>query len=234
MCTIGYVASSGLVFKNRDKSEPVEQEIVRTDGLVALRTVDEDYCAGGINKHGCGFVTAAVRRQLWDKNWLLSKNTDLVSPSGFMSDTLADCTSIDLWLEHFQAGKNWQGFNLILFESGRVVHVLLAGEQVQVTLCLAEEIHTNHFASIEYQRTQAPGTGSCDTFARLSWAKTDLPAHTNLPTLQKALNTIPTDTDGGLWLTNPTSGLVTVSSIIFDTKGRKVHYCFEPGKWQTK
>ncbi len=232
MCTIGYLAKSGLVFKNRDKQEIVAQELIVNDKLVTVRTVGENYYAAGMNGHGCGFVTAAVGRRLWPNEWLLPKETELKTPSKFLSDTLADRSNIDDWLEYLRRGKCWQGFNLVLFEPGKVFFVLLAGAKVEIRQCQMSEIHTNHFSAYPGDNKIAPGTGSCDSFARLTWAKANLSASTTVSGLQQVLTSVTNSAAGGLWLTEPTGGLVTVSSIIFDIIEGKVSYSDNPDNWR--
>ncbi|MBN2064085.1 MAG: hypothetical protein JW745_04710 [Sedimentisphaerales bacterium] len=227
MCTIGYIANCGLVFKNRDKSELVEQELITTDSFTALRTVGESYYAGGINRCGCGFVTAAVGKRLWPKEWLSASDTELISPSGFMSEKLADCQSVLPWLDHFRQCTNWQGFNLILFEPGKVFFVLLAGAKVEIRQSTTDEIHTNHFADFPGGHKTAEGSGSCDSFQRLNFAREMLQkdnSSTSLDSLQEALLTDASGGNSGLWLTEPKGVLLTVSSIIFAIADKRYYY----------
>ena len=65
MCTLFSSLELGLLAKNRDKNEPTDEEIVEDENIIAVRTKDSDYFSLGLNRFGCGFISAAVNSPAW-------------------------------------------------------------------------------------------------------------------------------------------------------------------------
>ena len=230
MCTIGYIKDKLLVFKNRDKTAPVTEEVIANADYIICRTVGERHISCGFNKYGCGFVTAAVNEYFWpcDNDQYSPKSQ--TPPSLELSLTLPKVESLDYWLEYLSSDNIiWQGGNIILFDKDNVKLAEFYGKSVKITACEKDIIRANHFNGISYACPDDRKTGQINTFEREKRVQEALPQINHLADLQAILvKPVETGTDG-IWMSDIKGGLITVSSNIIDIANLIFYHCDKAG-----
>ena len=235
MCTIGYLRKAGIMFKNRDKTAPETEEIINDGKVIACKTVGDEHYSWGLNKHGCGFVSAMVQSKFWPSDQDKYKAEDLKLPSLMLTETLPEVRGLGQWLEALKRKGPWQGYNVILADKEGAMLVEMYGEKVEVITCGNVKLVTNHFCDMAYPDKAGYKTGHMNTFERLDYVAGRMKGIEN-PTredLQAVLLPSDMESDPGIWMTDPSGGLVTVSSNIVDIRNLTLYYATEPG-WEWK
>ncbi len=235
MCTIGYLRKAGIMFKNRDKAAPEVEEIINDGNIMACKTVGDKHYSWGLNKHGCGFVTAMVQSKFWPGDRDKYKEGELKLPSLMLTETLPEVTGLGQWIEILKQKGPWQGYNVILADREGAMLVEMYGENIEVSTCGSVKVVTNHFCDVEYADKEGYKTGHMSTFERYDYAAGRLKGieHPSREELQAVL--LPNDmgADPGIWMTDASGGLVTVSSNIIDIRNLTLYYATEPGgRWK--
>lgn len=162
MCTIGYHKKLNVVFKNRDKNASTNEVFIIKPGLLAIRTEDSAYFSLGRNRHGCAFVSAAVNTPAWtslaaegkvkDAAILFKKeNQRLINPIIEVSRHIPNVANIDELLEKIlNSGQKYMGYNLILADKEKAVHVELYKDQYHVDRIDEMAVITNHFQKLDH------------------------------------------------------------------------------------
>ena len=162
MCTIGLNRQLNVIFKNRDKNVPVEEEIVTADNYIAVRTRSAAYYSLGLNTFGCGFVSAAINSPEWtrlagegkrDQAQALFKNENrgLISPMIMVSRMLPEVRSIEEWIDALAESKDsFRGYNILLADLSQAKAVEVFRKQRNVRPLSEKEAITNHFKTISF------------------------------------------------------------------------------------
>ena len=235
MCTIGYLRKAGVLFKNRDKGAPETEDIINNGEILACKTVGDEHYSWGLNKHSCGFVTAMVQPKFWPGGQDKYPKERLKLPSLMLTETLSSVTGLGQWIEVFKHKGPWQGYNVILADKEGAMLVEMYGDRIDVITCGNLKVVANHFCDVDYPDREGFKTGHINTFERLDYVAGRLnnienPAKEDLQDIL-----VPRDmsADPGVWMTDPTGGLVTVSSNIIDLRNLTLYYASEPnGEWK--
>ena len=162
MCTVGYHKKLNLIFKNRDKNAPTEEVVVVKPGLIAVKTEGADYFSLGTNKHGCAFVSTAVNTPRWTalasegkkkeaEEQFKKENEGLESPIKLVSKYLSEVTCVEEWMDKIlESGRKFMGYNLLLSDRGKAVHIELHGSDSHVTWIDDEVVICNHFQHLDH------------------------------------------------------------------------------------
>ena len=162
MCTIGLSRQNNLIFKNRDKNVSTDEEVVSTNDYIAVRVKGGDYFSLGFNKHGCGFVSAAINSPQWTKlagegkkeeaAVLFEEETKgLYMPTKLISEMLPHVENIDDWITSLEEAKcDFRGYNIVLVDlkSAKIVETFKQIRKVRDLNDLS--VITNHFLEIDY------------------------------------------------------------------------------------
>ena len=232
MCTIGYLRKAGIMFKNRDKGAPEVEEIINDGNVISCKTVGDEHYSWGLNKHGCGFVTAMVQSKFWPADKDKYSDQQLKLPSLMLTQTLPEVTGLGQWVEKLKHEGPWQGYNVILADKEGAMLVEIYGDHIDVVTCGKVKMVTNHFCDIQYDNKEGYKTGHMNTFERYDYVAGRL-HDIEQPTkedLQAVLLPEDMQKDPGVWMTDPTGGLVTVSANVIDIRNLTLYYATEPGK----
>jgi len=162
MCTIGYHKDLNIIFKTRDKATQIKESIITGDKIIACKSQDATYYSWGLNKHGCGFVSAAINSPKWTKliyegkyneadKQYINENNNLDNPIIIVSEILPDITDIEEWINALKESNiNSMGYNLLISDSIKAYLLELYKNQIQIKKLSNNEIITNHFHSINH------------------------------------------------------------------------------------
>ncbi|OUW30358.1 MAG: hypothetical protein CBD27_01675 [Rhodospirillaceae bacterium TMED167] len=230
MCTLFSSLTAGFLAKNRDKNEPTEEEVLEDDNVIAVRTKGGNYYGLGLNKFGCGFVSAAVNSPAWTQLAETGKieaaretyrleNFGLTSPTKFVSTLLATEKTITPLVDAFLSGlEKFVGYNILLMDQERAVWLETRGGETHLVELSEEQVVTNHFASIPFGPKNYEDYPS--SFSRSALASTELCVGGTDKLFSLLL---PGGTVGDqIWRYG---NFFTVSSSILDLKNRRLHYC---------
>lgn len=233
MCTIGYHHKLNLLFKNRDKNETVQEAFVIRPEFIGLKTEGANYFGLGTNRHGCAFVTTAVNTPLWTSIAAQGKvaeaaaqfrkeNEGLVNPTVFVSKYLSEVIDVDEWLDKILGnGERYMGYNLLLADQEKAVHVELYGRESHVTKIYESVAITNHFAHLDHGPKQYEDYPS--SFERLSAARAAMDDFVSLEDVFTTLTSRENQRseDGQFWRQGD---FFTVSSSIIDLDTNALYY----------
>jgi hypothetical protein len=162
MCTIGYHRDLNIIFKNRDKPSPATEEIVSADGVLAGRTQGANYFSWGLNKFGCGFVSAAINSPLWtslayqerheEAQVQYQKETEgLKSPIVSVSSMLAGVKQAEEWVDDLVSSQTSHlGYNVLVCDKNQGFLVETYKSERFVKKLLPKEVVTNHFQKLTH------------------------------------------------------------------------------------
>jgi hypothetical protein len=162
VCTIGYHRKLNLVFKNRDKNVPTAEVVVVKPDVLATKTEGAKQFGLGINSRGCAFVGSAVNTPAWTSlaaagkieeaaSQFRKENEGLVSPTVIASEAMPEVVSVDGWLEVvLNSGQRYMGYNLLLADEEKAVHVELYDTESHVTWLDESAVVTNHFQHLTH------------------------------------------------------------------------------------
>lgn len=235
MCTIGYIEENQLIFKNRDKTSPVEEEIVNDGNIIACRTTGERHFSCGLNQFGCGFVTASVDQYFWPYSGDLYSPKQQFPASLYLSETLPRVKDISEWERFFtEDDRIFQGANLIIFDQKQVKFVEIFANHVNFNSKPGTTIRANHFADVPCDDPNGRRTGELNTFererraqsylAKISGSIDDLQAYLSRPVVKGGQGA---GDDSGIWMSDKSGGLITVSVNIIDRAGLAFYHCAE-------
>lgn len=223
MCTVLFLRDYGLLSKNRDKSGPEAEELVRGDGFLAMRTVGAGYYSLGLNRHGCAFVSTAVNSPEWTRAVVEGRHDEaaailaeetrgLTSPTVPVSAALAEVRSVEDWIAILTAGTTrWRGYNVVMVDGRRAVRAQVHGDRVELGDLAPRDAVTNHFTAIPVgPRTPADYPSS---FERLDYARSKLPGIGGLADLEEAIHPADAADRARIWRTG---AFATISSAIVD------------------
>jgi len=236
MCTIGYNKRLNLVFKNRDKNMSVREVAVINPQIIALKTESANYFSIGINRHSsCAYVSAAVNSPLWTALVYQGKmeeaavelekgNKDLANPVEWISKYLPEVANIDEWLEKIlNAGCKYRGYNLLLVDKEKAVHVELYGNESHVSYIGEMTAITNHFRHIDYGPKKPEDYPS--SYERLNALNKSIKDFVSLEDVFKALKSQEGTKNGSLWRKG---NFFTVSSAVVDIDTRALYFTSSP------
>lgn len=162
MCTIGYLKDLNIIFKNRDKPSPVTEEIVCDGDVLAGRTQGANYFSWGLNRLGCGFVTAAINSPLWTnlayqerheeaQLQYLKENKGLESPIVSVSNMLAGVKQAGEWVDELVSSQvPHLGYNILVCDKNQGFLVETHKSNRFVKKLLPKEVTTNHFHKLDH------------------------------------------------------------------------------------
>jgi hypothetical protein len=162
MCTIGLDHTLNIIFKNRDKNIPTEEEIVVASDYIAVRTKGKDYYSLGFNRFGCGFVSAAINAPMWThlvkqgkakeaRELFIKENSKFISPMVLVSKMLPEVQTIEEWIKALtDVSSTFCGYNIIVVEPHLAKIIEVFKQNRQVHLLDDKSVATNHFQAIEY------------------------------------------------------------------------------------
>ena len=161
MCTLFYHKPLGILAKNRDKNVPTEEEIVRTENVLAVRTKGADYFGLGVNVKGCAFVSAAINSPKWTREAesgnaraaakiFAEENAGLISPSRILSESLDQARDVSFLIKCLEDRRaDWMGYNLFIIDPERGIAVETYRDQMIIRDLDVRAAVTNHFMRIE-------------------------------------------------------------------------------------
>lgn len=237
MCTVLYLNDLRLLSKNRDKENAAVEEVISTGGILAVRTVGADYYSLGLNKNGCAFVSTAVNSPKWTaavergeienaKNTMAAETQDKESASRWLSRLLPEVQSVDDWLKALkEADVEWRGYNLVLVDPLKAVHVEAHGRQFDIISLENRYIVTNHFRRLSWgARKRADYANSFDRFA---YADEKIDSIENIDGLFAAIApSIKSDRER-IWRKGC---FQTISSNVLDLKMGRLYHCVGEGQ----
>lgn len=220
MCTLFFRREAGVLAKNRDKNVPTVEEVLRTDRVIALRTLGADYFGLGINSSGCAFVSAAINSPAWTEAAIQGEvekaqdiyrkeNSGRTSPTKIVSGILPEAKSVDDILAGLKSAHlDWIGYNLLLVDPAKAILVEACQDELFVHELEDEAIATNHFRELRYGPTTYHGyANSYDRFEE---------AEDLLPQFEKNNGTSLLGPDNGQSMFWREGNFFTVSSSIID------------------
>ncbi len=237
MCTIGYHRDLGIVFKNRDKSSQLVEEIIRDEKIIACRTAGTDYFSWGINVYGCAFVTAAINSPLWtkliyDRNRAAAdevsrqENAGLTNPVAVVSSMLPDMQQIEPWVEALSScSLPFMGYNIVLVDCSHAVLVEAFRDKRHIRRLQPKEAITNHFQVLDHG-PHAP-TDYPSSFRRYEYANCLLSGAISLTDVLNMLNPEDLQLRQQIWRSGP---FITISTSVLDFQNGKVYYAREIDK----
>jgi len=235
MCTVGYHKELNVIFKNRDKCFSTDEVVVLNPEFLAVKTEGADYFSAGINKHSCAFASTAVNTPEWTAKASEGKmdeasvqfkkeNEGLVSPMIYVSEYLPEATGIDKWLERvLNSGKHFMGYNLLLCDNVKTVHVELYRNEHHVTEISGSAVVSNHFNNLDHGPKKDEDYPS--SFERYSAIEDCIG---NIITLEDVFNTLKPlhgNNENVFWRTG---NFFTVSSSVFDLDTYALYYTSSP------
>jgi len=235
MCTIGYHKKLNVVFKNRDKSIAINEVVVVKPDLIAVKTEGEDYFGLGTNRHSCTFVSSAVNSALWTSlasagkveeaaELFKKENEGLTNPAAKVSQYLPGVTTVDEWLDKIlDSGGEYMGYNLLLADKEKAVHVELYGKEWHVSQIDDMAVISNHFKHLGYGPKKVQDYPS--SFERCEAGERAIRSFVSLEDFFRALK--PQDGKGqSLFWRN--GNFRTISSSIIDLDTNAVYYATSP------
>jgi hypothetical protein len=235
MCTVGYHKELNIIFKNRDKCIPTDEVVTLNPEFLAVKTEGADYFSAGINKHSCAFASTAVNTPEWTAKASEGKmdeasvqfkkeNEGLVSPMIYVSEYLPKVTDTDKWLEKvLNSGKHFMGYNLLLCDKEKTVHVELYKNEHHITEISGCAVISNHFRNLDH------GPKKCEdypnSFERYNAIENCIE---NIITLEDVFNTLKPlhgNKENIFWRTG---NFFTVSSSVFDLDTYALYYTSSP------
>ena len=241
MCTIGFIEPHQLIFKNRDKTSPVEEEIINDGNIIACRTKGERHFSCGFNRSGCGFVTASVDQFFWPHSGDIYSPKQQYPVSLHLSETLADIKDISEWEKFFaDQDRIFQGANLIIFDQNQVKFVELFANNAKSYSKTGKTIRANHFDNVSCSEPNGRRTGELNTFERNDLTQSYV---NNSPADLNSLHSFlarpvtkadkPSCEQPGLWMSDISGGLITVSVNIIDRANLTFYHTPEPNGTQS-
>jgi len=235
MCTVGYHKGLNIIFKNRDKCIPTDEVVTLNPEFLAVKTEGADYFSTGINKHSCAFASTAVNTPEWTAKASEGKideasvqfkkeNEGLVSPMIYVSECLPKVTGIDKWLEKvLNSGKHFMGYNLLLCDREKTVHVELYKKEHHITEISGCTVVSNHFNNLDHGPKKNEDYPS--SFERYNAIENCIE---NIITLEDVFNTLKPlhgNKENIFWRTG---SFFTVSSSVFDLDTYALYYTSSP------
>ncbi len=235
MCTVGYHKELNVIFKNRDKCFSTDEVVILNPEFLAVKTEGADYFSAGINKHSCSFASTAVNTPEWTAKASKGKmdeasvqfkkeNEGLVSPMIYVSEYLPKATGIDTWLERvLNSGKHFMGYNLLLCDNVKTVHVELYRNEHHVTEISGSAVVSNHFSNLDHGPKKNEDYPS--SFERYRAIEDCIG---NIITLEDVFNTLKPlhgNNENVFWRTG---NFFTVSSSVFDLDTYALYYTSSP------
>ncbi|MCW8914503.1 MAG: carcinine hydrolase/isopenicillin-N N-acyltransferase family protein [Magnetovibrio sp.] len=162
MCTVVYLATPGLLSKNRDKEVVTAEEVVNTGDYLAVRSVGDSYFSLGINKHGVAFVSTAVNSPEWTRlveegeaekaiEVFAEERKGQTSPTKMISSAFADIKSLDECVELLKGSDNLlMGYNVVLADQDRAMVVETFKDQRHPFDLKPRDVVTNHFRTLQH------------------------------------------------------------------------------------
>lgn len=162
MCTIGLDRALNIIFKNRDKNIPTEEEIVVAADYIAVRTKGKDYYSLGFNRFGCSFVSAAINTPAWThlvkqgkakeaRELFIKENSKFMSPMVLVSKMLPEVHTIEEWVKALSdASSNFCGYNIIVVDPHLAKIIEVFKQDRRVNVLDDKSVATNHFQAIEF------------------------------------------------------------------------------------
>ena len=237
MCTVLYLNDLNLLSKNRDKDTAEDEEVVSTDDVLAIRTRGADYYSLGINKHGCAFVSTAVNSPEWTaaiengdfdqaKTIMEDETRGKEGPSHLLSRHLHEVRTVDDCLQILDGTNfNWRGYNIVLMDHSKAVHIEAYGQELDVVPLNSRYIVTNHFRRLSWgPRKRSDYVNSFDRFA---YAEEKINSITNHEGL---LETIAPSANNGRQRIWREDSFQTISSTVLDLKGACLYRCVDAGQ----
>ncbi|MFH0771694.1 MAG: methyltransferase domain-containing protein [Candidatus Omnitrophota bacterium] len=231
MCTIGYHKKLNLVFKNRDKTAEVNETVIIKPEFLAIRTEGADYHSLGVNKFNCAFVSAAVNTPEWTAlvssgkkeeafEQFKKENKGLVSPMLLVSKYLPKARSVDEWMEMvLNSGSNFMGYNVILADREKVVHIELHRKNSKITPLKGNAVIANHFKKLRHGPVAPKDYPS--SFKRLDFASGRIKDAVSIEDIFQMLKVQCEDPESSLWRKGVFS---TVSSSVIDVETCALYY----------
>ncbi len=237
MCTVFYLNDLHLLSKNRDKEMMEAEEVVATDDILAVRTKGADYFSLGINKHGCAFVSTAVNSPEWTaaiergevenaKAIMAAETEGKEGPTWWLSRLLPEVKSVDEWLQHLKdADIRWRGYNLLMVDRTKAVHVEAYDDQLHITPLDSRYIVTNHFRHLSWGAKKR--AEYANSFNRFDYAVEKLDA---IKDREGLFETIAPSADADRKRIWRKDNFQTISSTVIDLEGGRLFRCFGAGQ----
>lgn len=237
MCTVFYLNDLHLLSKNRDKEMMETEEVVVTDDILAVRTKGADYFSLGINKQGCAFVSTAVNSPEWTaaierdevenaKSIMAAETEGKEGPTWWLSRLLPKVKSVDEWLQYLKDAKiRWRGYNLLLVDRTKAVHVEAYDDQLHIVPLDSRYIVTNHFRHLSWGAQKRAEYEN--SFNRFDYAAEKLALIKNREELFDAVAPPAGADQKHIWRKD---NFQTISSTVIDLEGGHLFRCFGAGQ----
>ncbi len=231
MCTIGYHRKLNVAFKNRDKNSATDEVIVVKPDIMAVKTEGSNYFSTGTNRHGCTFVSAAVNSPTWTllaskgktkeaTDQFIKENEGLINPVTVLSRSIMNVDNIDDWLRILlESGIRYMGYNLILCNKDKAVHVELYNTEYQVTWIKDMIVLTNHFRHLNHGPRKLQDYPN--SFERLNAAQKEIENFVSIEDVFRMLKPHNLTNEGSFWRKGR---FFTVSSSVLDLDTNAIYY----------
>ena len=231
MCTIGYQKNLNILFKNRDKSDPTAEVIVPKPDYLAAKTEGANYFSLGVNKYGCGFVSAAVNTPYWTMLMEQEKfeearvqsrqeNEGLVNPMVLISGLLPGTQKAEEWIDALKgSGMRFMGYNVIIADKKKAIHLECYGSDVKVQRLDASEVITNHFKVLAHGPKAENDYPS--SFERLRYGLEEIGQTGSINDVLLMLNPVEPSQRAKIWRNGV---FKTVSSSLLDLDASMLYY----------
>lgn len=234
MCTIGYLKDRNIIFKNRDKSFSIQEELVVNDNILASRTVGDTYFSWGINQYGCGFVSAAINNSRWmdllyegkdqeAADFLKADLEGLSNPMQVVSDLLPSIRSADEWVKALMDRPDrWRGYQFIAVDQDKAHIVEIFGDHCEVRPANDRTVLTNHYSVIDHGPKKYEDYPS--TYRRYDYANERIQ---KLDTVDQVLETMNPTNEADKTAIWRSGTFNTVSSSVIDIAQAQAFYATE-------
>ena len=231
MCTIGYLKDLNVLFKNRDKSFSIDEELVVNSNILASRTVGDTYFSWGMNQFGCGFVSAAINNSRWmdllyeDKpeaaaDFLKADLEGLDNPMQVVSDLLPSVRSADEWIKALMdRNQLWRGYQFIAVDREKAYIVEVFKDHCEVRPAKDRTILTNHYQVIDHGPKTYEDYPS--TYRRYDYAYERIAGLGTIDQVLQTMNPADSDDKKAIWRDGTFS---TVSSSVIAIDQSQVFY----------
>jgi hypothetical protein len=231
VCTIGFHRGLGVIFKNRDKTSIIAEEIVQDETIIACRSPKTDYFSWGMNVYGCAFVTAAINSPHWTSliyegqitnadEVSRQENTGLTNPVITVSSLLPNVRDINVWIDMLMTQPFLsRGYNLLLTDLSQAV-VVEAFQDKRNLRRLDDHIAlTNHFHGLQHG-PQHPAD-YLSSFRRYEYANNMLASAASLHDVQDMVKPDDSQRQKQIWRSGP---FYTISSSVLDFRHGLAYY----------
>ena len=203
--------------------------------LMAIKTEGADYFSLGTNMHRCSFVSAAVNSPAWTSlasqgkiresaELFKKENESLTNPIIIVSKYLPEIGNVEEWLERIiGSGQRYMGYNLLLADSEKAVHVELYGDKSHITWIEDMTVISNHFSHLGHGPKKVEDYPS--SFERLEAAKDAIKNFVSLEDVFRTLKPNDRKKENLFWRAG---NFHTLSSSVIDLDTNAIYYASSP------